>query len=226
MLILGHVANVTLLPIGSPRRPRAEQFDVAPVRLDDSHEHADRRRLPGTVFSEKPVDFALTNGQRQIIDRSEPTKRPSQVVGAQNRCPLATFVRDGQSTSGVLQCGYHSSSIPDSSRKISKESACDSGTLELLACGMRPQEPPPLFQELDARPPWARAYRRARFPPVRRCRYERHASSPRLESPPHRATSSRPGWPNILLRSAPLVEWRPGARSSWPRECHDQFWGF
>src|SRR6267143_1047158 len=64
--LLREVADPLRVPPAAARVP--EQPHRTVVRLQDVHDHADGRRLPGAVRPEQAVDHATGHGQREVID--------------------------------------------------------------------------------------------------------------------------------------------------------------
>src|SRR2546427_808391 len=56
------------LRVSSPAAGLPEYPNGAAVRLQDVHDHTDRRRLPGAVRPEQAVDHTAGNRQRKVID--------------------------------------------------------------------------------------------------------------------------------------------------------------
>src|SRR5205814_7079111 len=73
------------LRVSSPAAGLAEYPQGAAVRLQDVHDHADRRGLPGAVRPEQAVDHTAGNGQRKFIDGDMTGEAPAHPVEAPDR---------------------------------------------------------------------------------------------------------------------------------------------
>src|SRR5690606_20283042 len=71
MLLLGDVADLPLHADGDAALALAEELDALRIRLDDAHEHAQRRRLAGAVAAEKAVHLAARHGERQPVQGAD-----------------------------------------------------------------------------------------------------------------------------------------------------------
>src|SRR6266566_1805542 len=73
------------LRVSSPAAGLAEYPQGAAVRLQDVHDHPDRRGLPGAVRPEQAVDHTAGNGQRKFIDGDMTGEALADPVEDQNR---------------------------------------------------------------------------------------------------------------------------------------------
>src|SRR5690606_25231458 len=67
VLFLRDVADLPLHADGYAALALAEELDAPRIRLDDAHEHAQRRRLAGAVAAEEAVHLAARHGERQPV---------------------------------------------------------------------------------------------------------------------------------------------------------------
>jgi len=63
----------------------AADFGVAGARRDEAGDHAHGRRLAGTVGPEEPEDFALFDGEREVIDHELGTELFGEFVDFDHR---------------------------------------------------------------------------------------------------------------------------------------------
>ena len=91
---LAHVADVRLDPLGLAANVKTADRAAAAGRRQDAAEHADRRRLAGTVGSQKTKDLSFRHVEADAIDRHEAAETPLQVVDRDRRV-LAVIAHDG-----------------------------------------------------------------------------------------------------------------------------------
>src|SRR5204862_647333 len=75
----------------SDRAALAGQLNLALARFQEPAQHFDRRRLPGSVRAEEPVDFAVLDLETDVVDGGKRAKLFHQVLCADG-C-LATQMR-------------------------------------------------------------------------------------------------------------------------------------
>lgn len=89
--ILGQIAHAGGIGAAGAVRGEIMKGDPAAVGLNDLEEHADQRRLAGTVGSEKREDLSALHGERQVCDRGGGGEPLEDAIG----------VKEGGHDSGV-----------------------------------------------------------------------------------------------------------------------------
>ena len=87
--LLAHVAEPVLPLLGLLRRiESAEAGDLAARRLQQSRQHADRRRLARSVRAEESEDLAARNVEADVVHRDETAEPARQIAHAHERAAV------------------------------------------------------------------------------------------------------------------------------------------
>jgi hypothetical protein len=82
LLVLGDVADPLEVSRGQPARVGVEHERPARGRLQNVHEHPDRRRLACAVRADQTIDAPPIHGQRQAVQDDGPAEPVAEVFGA------------------------------------------------------------------------------------------------------------------------------------------------
>ena len=83
--LTGHIGELPVHPDGIPPRVRTEQRGSSRRGPLKAEQQPDRRRLPGTVWTEKPVHLPRGNGEIQRVQRDGRSVSLRKTAGA-DRC--------------------------------------------------------------------------------------------------------------------------------------------